>query len=334
MRLRHLSASSPLSLSALAGLPILFASCLPDPSASLSGAFDLKPPALIEAGPQGPSSFVLRFDEDVSPVDGSFAVDPGGDSRAVAEGRDVRVELPLRQVPGKTYSLVGDVRDGGGNGSRVILAFTGYNDHPALLRISEVQTAKNSSSTKPHRDFVEFEVTKAGNLGGLEFSASSSVKTVSWRFPGVEVSAGDFLVLHCAPEGLPVEIDETGSDLLASGGVDSSPARDFWSKAGGIPDASGLITLRDAPGGKAIDALFYADGTKTGFLGDGLIGGLVEELLDFDLWAAAGTPSWEDALAWKPSVSRSIIRSAPESGPGAAEWGLSPSSGQSPGAAN
>ncbi|HUX36720.1 MAG TPA: hypothetical protein VMV44_02340 [Rectinemataceae bacterium] len=334
MRLRHLSATIALALSALAGLPAIFASCLPDPAASLPNAFDLKPPALIEAGPEGPSSFVLRFDEEVSPVEGSFAVDPGGDSMAVAEGRDIRVELPAHQLPGKSYSLVGDVRDGGGNGSRVILSFTGYNDHPARLRISEVQTAKNSSTTRPHRDFVEFEVTKAGNLGGMEFSASSSVKTVTWRFPGVEVSAGAFVVLHCAPEGLPVEIDETGAELLASGGVDSSPARDFWSKAGGIPDATGLLALREAPGGKAIDALFYSDGTKTGVLGESLVGDLVEELLDFELWEAAGSPSWEDAFVWKPSVSRSIIRLAPDTGPGAVEWGLSTSSGQSPGAAN
>ena len=80
--------------------------------------------------------------------------------------------------------------------------------------------------------------------------------------------------------------------------------------------------------------LFYCDGSKKGELGEGIIGDLVGEVLDFDLWKAAGTPSWDDAFIWKPSVSRSIIRVAPERGPGAAEWGLSPSSGQSPGLPN
>lgn len=322
----------PLAASAIFALLIL--SCVPDPAASPPSAFDLKPPALVEAGPEGASSFVLRFDEEVEPVEGSFAVDPGGDASAAAEGGEVRVALPERQVPGKRYSLVGDVRDGGGNASRVILAFSGFNDHPAGLRISEIQMAKNSSTTKPHRDFVEFEVMAPGNLGGMELSLSSTVKTVSWRFPGVEVGKGDFIVVHCSPEGLATEVDETGSDLLASAGVDASPSRDLWSKAGGIPDATGLIVLRQSPGGKPLDALFYSDGSRTGAIGEGIVGDLLGEALDFDVWKAAGIPSWEDAFLWKPSVSRSIVRTAPDAGPGAAEWGLSASSGQSPGSAN
>lgn len=321
-------------LLAAAALSIFLTSCVPDPASSAPAAFDLKPPALVEAGPEGATSFVLRFDEEVKPVDGSFAVDPGGSARASADGGDLRVELPERQVPGKRYSLVGDVRDGGGNASRVILAFSGYNDHPAGMRISEVQTAKNSSTARPHRDFVEFEVMSAGNLGGMELSVSSTVKTLSWRFPGVEVAKGDFVVLHCAPEGMAAEIDETGTDLLASGGIDASPSRDLWSKAGGIPDATGLLVLRQSPGGKPLDVLFYCDGSKKGELGEGGIGDHIGEALDFDLWKAAGTPSWEDAFLWKPSVSRSIIRIPTGGGPGATEWGLSAASGQSPGLAN
>ncbi|HUX38129.1 MAG TPA: hypothetical protein VMV44_09545 [Rectinemataceae bacterium] len=322
----------PLAASAIFALLIL--SCVPDPAASPPSAFDLKPPALVEAGADGATTFVLRFDEEVKPVDGSFAVDPGGGARASAEGGEVRVALPERQVPGRRYSIVGDVRDGGGNASRVILAFAGFNDHPAALRVSEVQTAKNSSTSRPHRDFVEFEVMASGNLGGMELSLSSTVKTVSWRFPGVEVAKGDFLVVHSAPEGFATEVDELGSDLLASGGVDASPSRDFWSKAGGIPDATGLIVLRESPGGKPLDALFFSDGSRTGVIGEGIIGDLLGEALDFDLWKTAGTPSWEDAFQWKASVSRSIIRAAPDAEPGAAEWGLSASSGQSPGSDN
>lgn len=322
-------------LPALAAAPLttMLAACLPDPLATLPSAFDLKPPALVEAGSDGSTSFVLRFDEDVSPVEGSFAVDPGGLARATAEGGELRVELPERQRPGATYSLVGDVRDGGGNGSRIMLSFSGFNDHPAGLLIDEVQTARNSSTTRPHRDFVEFLVTKDGNLGGLEFSASNSMKTITWRFPGVEVSKGEVIILHCAPEGSSAEIDETGGDVGISGGIDASMARDFWSKAGGIPDATGFLMLRESPGGRPMDVLFYADNSKTGPVGEGLLGDLVQEALDTGLWESAGTPSFEDAFGWKPSTSRSILRLAPGTGPGAPEWGLSASGGQSPGTA-
>jgi len=326
MHIRNVAAG----LLAAAVLPLVFPACVPDPAVAPPSAFDLVPPALMGAGPEGATTFVLRFDEEVSPVDGSFAVEPGGPVRAEATGKDVVISLP-RQVPGDSYSLAGDVQDGRGNSSRVVLAFSGFNDRPAGLRISEVQTGKNSSTKKPHRDFVEFEVASSGNLGGFEFSASSTVKTTAWRFPGIEVAKGDVIVLHCAPEGIPEEIDETGADLGLSGGVDSSPARDLWSKAGGIPDATGVLVVRDSPGGKPLDALFYADGTRSGALGETLAGTLVEELVDKGLWTAGGIPAWEDAFVWKPSVSRSIVRNAPGSGPGAAEWGLSDSGAQSPG---
>lgn len=331
-------ASSRVPPAATALLPLsllpLLASCLADPGSPPPRLFDLKPPALIEAGPTGPGSFALRFDEAVLPVEGSFALDPGGAARARAEGESVFVELPASQEPGRSYALAGDVRDAGGNGCRVLLSFLGYNERPAGLRISELQTAKNSSTTRPHRDFIELEVTRAGNAGGMELVVSNSLRSVGYRFPGIELAEGEFLVLHCAPEGLPSELDETGGELGISGGVDSSASRDLWSKAGGLPDATGLIVLRDRPGGRPVDAVFYADGSRTGPVGEGVIGDGLDELLDAGLWSAAGTPSWEDAFIWKPSVSRSIVRLAGSSEPGAGEWGLSEAGAQTPGLPN
>jgi hypothetical protein len=319
------------SLPPLAILPCLLflASCIPDPRQTLPLAFDLRPPLLLEAGAEGPRQFVLRFDEEVEAVEGSFALDPGDAPQARTEGRELRLEFGEDQVAGADYSLVGEVRDGGGNCTRFLLGFQGYNDHPARLLINEVQTAKNSSTTRPHRDFVEFRVLASGNLGGLELSASSAVKTVAYRFPGLEVEAGELLVLHCAPEGLASERDELAGELGLSGGVDSSAARDLWSRAGPLPDAGGILVLRSGPGGRPLDGLFYAEIGKSGALGQDRLGSQLTELAEYGLWELGGLPAWEDAFLWKPSTARSILRL--DEGGGAASWGLSEASAQGPG---
>ena len=324
--------STPLRSAFLIPGLLALISCIPDPAPAPRAVFDLKPPMLLEAGPTDGRSFVLRFDEEVRTVDGSYRLDPGGVPTASAEGAQLRIDLGKEQEAGREYLVTGEVVDGRGNGSRFLLGFTGFNARPAKLCITEIQTSKNSSVTRPHRDFVEFEVLEAGNLGGLEFTAASSAKTVAWRFPGVEVGIGELVVLHLAPEGLPSEIDETGGDLFASGGIDSSGARDFWSKAGGLPDASGVLVLAESPGGKPVDGIFYSDGSKNGLLGEERLGLLVDNLVDFGLWQTLGQPAWEDAFVWKPSSARTILRLStdPKEG-GAGEWGTSANGGQSPG---
>jgi len=322
------SASPPFSI-LVVGL-LCLAACVPDPGTVSPAVFDLKPPMVLEAGPVDEKSFVLRFDEDIAPVEGSFALSPGMAPWASAEGEELRLDLGEAQEAGRDYVISGEVRDERGNGSRFLLNFSGFNGHPAKLRISEVQTSKNSSLSRPHRDFVEFEVLEAGNLGGMEFTATSSTKTTTWRFPGAAVARGEVVVLHCAPEGIPEERNETGGDLGLSGGIDATGGRDFWSKAGALPDSSGVLAIAEAPEGRPMDGVFYADGSKTGALGDARLGTVVENLIEFGLWECAGVPAWEDAFVWKPSSSRSILRRG-ASEPGAGEWTVSATSGQSPG---
>lgn len=317
-----------LSLAALSGCP-----------ASSETAFDplpdsdLRPPALIEAGPTGARRFLLRFDEAVSPVEGSFAVEPAdfGPLAAAAADSELSLDFPADMRPGLDYRVAGEVEDARGNSTRFALSFAGWNERPPRLRLSELQTGKNSSTTRPHRDYVELECETGGNLGGVEAAWASSVKAFRYRFPAAEVEVGDFVVLHLAPTGLPEELDETGVALDLSGGVDATAGgRDFWSSAGGLPDENGALAVYDRPGGKIVSALFYADEARTGELGSSRLGSLLEEMASAGRWPIAGaSPTWEDAFAWKPSNSRSLCLDA-----GDGRWYLSASGGQSPGAAN
>jgi hypothetical protein len=302
----------------------------------------------MDAAPLGSSGFRLRFDEEVLPVEGSFALAPEGEAGAMDEGlaggiaiipesgggAELRLDFGRELGPGEAYALAGEAQDRRGNRSRFLLRFRGWNANPALLRLSEVETQKNSSTLRPHRDFVELEVLKAGNLGGIELSWASSLRVAAYSFPAAEVGAGEFIVLHLAPEGGAGELDERGSELGLSGGVDASASgRDFWSAAGPLPDENGLVILRDAPGGEPRDALFYADSERRGELGTDKLGTLVTALMEGGAWPRAGSGAqWEDAFRWNPGSSRSLCRGEGPAGPEA--WRLSAASAQSPGLPN
>jgi hypothetical protein len=295
---------------------------------------DFRPPSLLDAGPSSSKLVVLSFDESVSFVAGSLAVEPKASLAARVEGEKLMVDFASSQSPGADYALSGEVDDLKGNRTRFLLRFTGWNDRAPEMRISEVQTGKNSSKTKPHRDFIELEVLADGNLGGEELAWSSSVKSATYRFPGIEVRKGDFVVLHLAPEGIDAEIDETGSNLSASGGIDATASgRDLWCSSMALPDQSGAIALSLRPGEEPMDGLFYADDEKSGAVAEGKLLDLLSELGASGAWPLSGSSAaWEDGFIWKSSTARPILRVAASKGPSA--WAVGAASSQSPGAAN
>jgi hypothetical protein len=310
------------------------AGCSQESTSAVYPAADLRPPALLAAGPTDARSVTVRFDEEVNPVKGSFAVEPRVDLGFLARDQDLIVTFASDQSPGVDYALTGEVDDAHGNRTRFLLKFAGWNERPPRMRISEVQTGKNGSKTKPHRDFIELEVLADGNVGGEEISWASSVKSATYRFPGIEVRKGGYIVLHLAPEGLPEEIDELGDDLSASGGADASTTgRDLWCPAMPLPDESGVISISQRPGDPPFDGLFYAAEGKAGALPEGKLATSLSSLASAGVWPISGeNPAWEDGFRWKSSTARSICRSGPGNGP--ESWYVSAAGGQSPGASN
>lgn len=322
------------TLVAAATMALACAGCSQNQVAAIYPTADLRPPFLLEAGPEDPRRVVLRFDEAVKPVEGSFASEPQAELSCLAQDRDLVVAFASDQSPGADYALVGEVDDRCGNRTRFLLEFAGWNDRAPPLRISEAQCGKNASKTRPHRDFIELVALADGNIGGEELSWASSVKSASYRLPAVELRKGDYVVVHLAPEGIPEEVDELGADLSASGGADSSPTgRDLWCSALPLPDESGAIALSLRPGTAPIDGLFYAADDKSGALSAGRLATLVSALASAGSWPLAGaTPAWEDAFRWKSSPAKSICRSGTASGPEA--WYATEAGGQSPGLPN
>ncbi len=313
-----------------------------------------RPPGVLEAGPLDERNFRLRFDEPVTPVEGTFAyglaesasVPPRGAamrnaavSRGAAlpppellvDGAILTIQFREPALPGRDYLLAGEVADERGNSTRFSFCFTGWNARPPRLAFSELRTARNSSTTNPHRDYLELIALSTGNLGGVELAYASSSKLCTYRLPPAEVTEGEFILLHFAPEGLATERDEAADNLAASGGIDAQPyARDFWCAAGGIPDATGALALRPRPGAAPVTALFYAEESKTGPVGESKLGELLVGI--GDVWPFAGpSPAYEDAFRWKPSTAKTICA---RGGAGPAAWFLSAQGGETPGAPN
>lgn len=310
---------------------VALGACSPLPKESIPLTGDFSPPALLSMKVQDGSCLALSFDEDIKALAGSYALEPArGETEARAEGKELTLHFGTGTELGQAYRLAGEVEDLRGNTSRFVLEFTGYNARPPALRLNEVRTQKNSSTKTPHRDYVEIEVLEGGNLGGVELSWISSTKLLSWRFPAAEVEKGGIVLLHLAPEAKASEVDETGSDLGLSGGMDALPAaRDFWIGLGPLPDASGAIVLRERPAGRALDGLFYSDEAKEGPLPEGRLRDLVSILGTEGILKLGGEQAgWEDGFRWKPSASRSMVRKAEGS------WELCASGAESPGLPN
>lgn len=309
-----------------------FSSCSPNPSDILLPAGDIKPPSIIDAGQESPEAFKILFDETVLPVEESFAFEPpAASARPHSEGSELTISFQPALEAGVDYSLSGEARDESGNTTRFLLSFVGYNDHPAELSINEIQTGKNSSASNPHRDYIEFLARKGGNIGGIHVSWANTQKLAAFTFPPCEVAANSLIVLHAAPEAIPEETNETGIDLSASGGVDSSHGgRDFWTDAGGIPDETGVILVRTREGDPPIDGMFFVSLSKTGEVDSAKIAALLDELSLAGFWPCSSPPLWEDGFAWKSSTARPLHRKR-EAEPGPEQWYVGEAGSQSPG---
>lgn len=325
----HLAFALPCGI--FCAIAALFA-CSPDPSDILLPAGDIRPPSIIDAGQNSPEAFKILFDENVKPVEKSFVFEPATAAATPrSEGRVLTISFQPAVEAGVECSLSGEARDESGNTTRFLFSFVGYNDHPAELSINEVQTGKNSSTSNPHRDYIEFLARKGGNIGGIHVTWVSSQKGMSFTFPPCEVAANALIVLHAAPEAIPEEMNETGQDLAVSGGVDSSAAgRDFWTEAGGIPDENGAIMVCTREGDPPIDGMFFASSSKTGEVDSIKLATILHELSVEGLWPCSSPPCWEDGFLWKSSTARPLHRKR-EAEVGPDQWFVGEAGSQSPG---
>lgn len=189
------------------------------------------------------------------------------------ENRIVRVVFPRPSRTGNPYVFEGNLADLNGNTLSFSIPFTGYNDHPAVLKLSEVRNSYVKTSQGHKSEYVEVYVAESGNLCGIEIETASDGEKKKFVLPAIDVSRGELIVCHMRKaftdskeeEG---QVSETGSDFSLATHVDScSSARDLWNenKESVISDVSDAIVIKNSFSGKIQDAVVFAKDSEKSF---------------------------------------------------------------------
>ena len=307
-----------------------------------SGA-DIVPPSIVRVAFIAPSLLRVEFDEPVSVVPRSVsysaAVVPAAE--AVLAGERA-VDFAFLEPPSPTveHSVEAQVTDNASNHLRFAARFYGLNSLLPAMVINEFTTRGSAT----HPDLVEILILSDGNMAGAcLFEGTSGDWSQRIVFPSIDVEAGQFVVVHFRPEGVPEEVNETVR-RDHSGGIDATDsAWDLWVADGsGLSGNNGVISLCENPLGGVIDAVVYSnrssdsDDRYRGF-GSAATVSRVDEIARDGQWIGSGEQiAPEDAINPETSTStRSMARSSdPVDTNRSSDWHVTPTRGLSPGAPN
>ena len=301
----------------------------------------LRPPQLLGVQAGEGNWVELRFDKSAWIELSSIRILPSLSVQRVEDGDVVcRVHLEGAGVPGKKYTLEARTRDERGNTSEFLYGFYGFNDRIPKLLINEFITTSSTTVLTQ----VEIAVLSDGNMGGVTFyEGTKNVPDKTYIFPSFEVKAGEFILLHFKPEGIPGEIDETSDKTVATGKGASPTAYDFWAKGtGNLSEDNDVLSLYTNPEGKLMDAVLYSSkvyesGMKYNGFGTSAMLEKVLALKEEGGWVFAGAdPYPSDAVNPKGATSRrSICRDSRFSDTNSkGDWHIVPSGSATFGAVN
>jgi len=267
----------------------------------------------------------------------SLSFDPPLETGPAENGSEVKVILDEIPEPGLRFSASIEAEDEWENLITAQITLFAQNNKVPNLQINELRT----EYSKPRAEFIELKILSDGNLGAIRvFAAGNNAAPLIYQFPPVEVSEGEYVVLHLRTleEGLCV--DEIGEDLAESGGTDSCPsARDFW-----IPQSVKLLRKTDAvyvmdQDDNVLDAVMISE-TPDAAWGKEYLASAASFLFAKGAWKSpSGTMCQPvdavDSSGIKTSATRSISRDEElENSKTAADWHITEIGGATPGLPN
>jgi len=241
---------------------IFLYSCAPIDSKTTEIDHNIASPKIIGLRIVESNKIEFIFSKEVSASSSSFEIIPYlGGIYCEANERSIVINLSEEQSPGEEYFIKGRVKDKYGNSLSFSTKFYGFNPRVPGILINEFTT--NGSTAHP--DMVELFITTEGNMAGVVYYAGCGcINDHELIFPSFEVVAGEYIVIHTRPQGIPEEINETGAKDVSKG-IDATPyARDFWVKGGtGLSGNNGALTIFSSPGGDLLDAVLYSNRTSS-----------------------------------------------------------------------
>ena len=243
-------------ISALA-LILLFSCSLKE---GIPGAPDLdfSPPRLMKIESSESTEVELWFDEPLGLTNETVLLDNG-----ISAGLEVREENRLVLIPqetpepgeARTTSL--SVQDRHGNSNNFLIRFWGWNPRLPDVVINEL----NPQGSGNNPDTLELFFLTDGNTAGITlFYGTLNFNSFRYILPSIVVRKGDYLLIHCRPEGLEEEINETEEKDLSQGNLACDTAWDLWlPEDAGLSGSNGVVSLYNSPAGKLMDCVIYSD---------------------------------------------------------------------------
>ena len=173
------------------------------------------------------------------------------------------IELAERTEIGQKYKMSGTVENSAKSTLSFSFFFLGMNDHRCNLVLSEIRDGY--SSKKQECEFIEVYAVTSGNTAGIEIFSATDGEEKTYRFPAIEVNAGDFITVHLRSLSENC-VDELGNTLNLNQKISdtNSKSRDLF-KEGNTAHLGGdadVILLRDCETKEVLDALCYAKKSK------------------------------------------------------------------------
>lgn len=306
----------------------------------LGGSYDC--PKLVDFSIEGKNELKMTFSQEISfseiricdsettPEEFAGIVSlPDATSVTATENGNVSYDMTFNEGfdCGTIYKLYAVVEDTYGNSLSFSSDFCGYNDNLPHIALSEVRT----EYSKPKPEYIELYILGDGNLGGMLMEVFYSSKKTCFTFPPVDVHQGDYIVLHMRTVEAG-SIDET-DDTALSTAADSCPqARDFW-----VPSdtktlgKTGVIILRERENGPLVDALLFAESSKTSWPNESMKTAARNAHLS-GIWTDGEDPS--DAVCSDKCTGTRTLSRQNFSAEGAPSWIVVATSSATPGAEN
>ena len=266
----------------------------------------------------------------------SLHFDPSVEIVSIEEGSTVRVNFDAGLGPGERLTANMLAEDEHGNTINVLVTLRTRNERIPRLLINELRT----EYSRPRAEFIEFKILESGNLGALRvFIASNDKAPLVYEFSPVEVSAGEYILLHLRTME-DANKDEYGSNLDESGGTDAvAGVRDFW-----VPGTVKLLRKTDAVyaldhDDEVLDAVMLAENPDPWWNRDHFAEA-AEFLFEKGAWSSldgkiAGPKDAVNSFNIRTAMTRSVSRDESAADTNTlADWYITATSGITPGKPN
>lgn len=313
---------------------VLLASCKTETVLQNVVSFDTTMP--VFAGAKALTATQVAFDFSVPVSATAVNFDPPAAIDHIEQGQRVLVTLkePLPEGSRVMADLL--VSDGKGNTLSVLTPFRARNDRMPSLVINEIRT----EYSKPKVEYIEVYTKSAGNLGALSVVvALDGIEKPLYEFPPIEVSQGEYILLHLRTLEEAC-VDELAGDLALSGGTEAAPlARDLWISGSEerLRKTDGIALVNQD--GMVLDAVLFSEYSSGDWLKEELVQ-FSSLLANTGAWTRrdqqAGAPQPQDAaMSGTATTTRTICRDEGSSDTNsAADWYVTVTSGATPGLPN